>query len=84
MGFCKPITHTRRNPIPAGLTGMGTGTAGDTRGLPVLFTIYHRRGAFLLTLYVENDVHGPNYTRPSADLAEHEEPEWEVDRIVGH
>jgi hypothetical protein len=52
--------------------------------LPPTWRIHNAFHVFLLTLYVENDVHGPNYMRPPADLAEPEEPEWEVDRIVGH
>jgi hypothetical protein len=34
--------------------------------------------ALLLTPYVENEVHGPNYERPPAELTEQEE-EWEVE-----
>jgi hypothetical protein len=52
--------------------------------LPLTWHIHNTFHAFLLTPYVENDVHGPNYMRPPADLAKHEEPELEVDRIVGH
>ena len=40
--------------------------------------------ALLLTPYTKNEVHGPNYTRPPAELTEQEEEEWEVERIIGH
>ena len=39
---------------------------------------------FLLTPYVKNEIHGPNYMWPSAELTEHEGEEWEVECIVGH
>jgi len=40
-GCWKPMTPTHWNPrpvIPVGFTGTGTGTGGDTWGLPVPFT----------------------------------------------
>jgi len=39
---------------------------------------------FLLTPYIENDVHRLNYTRPPAELTEQEEEEWKVERIIRH
>jgi len=52
--------------------------------LPPTWRIHNAFHAFLLTPYIENDVHGPNYTRPPAELTEQEEKEWEVERIIGH
>ncbi len=52
--------------------------------LPATWRIHNAFHAFLLTPYVENEIHGPNYTRPPAELEEHEEAEWEVERIIGH
>jgi hypothetical protein len=52
--------------------------------LPVMWRIHNAFHAFLLTPYIENDIHGPNYTRPPAELAENEEEQWEVERIIGH
>ena len=40
--------------------------------------------AFLLTPYVENEIHGPNYMQPPAELEEHEGADWEVKCIIGH
>ena len=51
--------------------------------LPVTWRIHNAFHTFLLTLYVENEIHGPNYTRPPAELEEQEEAEWEVEHIVG-
>ena len=39
--------------------------------------------ASLLSPYRENDVHGPNYTRPPPDLIGTEE-EYEVEAIIAH
>jgi hypothetical protein len=39
--------------------------------------------ASLLTPYVENKVHGPNYPQPPPDIIDGE-PEWEIERIIGH
>jgi hypothetical protein len=52
--------------------------------LPPTWRIHNAFHALLLTPYVENEVHGPNYTRPPAELTEQEEEEWEVERIIGH
>ena len=52
--------------------------------LPAMWRIHNAFHAFLLTPYVENEIHGPNYARPPAELEEHEEAEWEVESIVGH
>jgi hypothetical protein len=46
-----------------------------------IHNVFH---ACLLTPYIENDVHGPNYTRPPAELTKGEDEEWEVERIIGH
>jgi hypothetical protein len=37
----------------------------------------------LLSPYVENTVHGPNYPQPPPDIIDGE-PEWEIERIIGH
>jgi hypothetical protein len=37
----------------------------------------------LLTPYVENKVHGPNYPQPPPDIIDGK-PEWEIERIIGH
>jgi hypothetical protein len=37
----------------------------------------------LLTPYTENEIYGPAYSRPPADIIEGE-PEWEDDRILKH
>ncbi len=50
--------------------------------LPTMWQIHNTFHAFLLTPYVENEIHGPNYTRPPAELEEHEEAEWEVECII--
>jgi len=47
--------------------------------LPPTWHIHNVFHAFLLTPYIENNVHGPNYTRPPAELTEQEEEEWEVE-----
>jgi len=47
--------------------------------LPPTWRIHNAFHAFLLTPYVENNVHGPNYTRPPTELTEQEEGEWEVE-----
>jgi len=52
--------------------------------LPPMWHIHNAFHAFLLTPYVKNDVHGPNYTRPPVELTEQEEEEWEVEQIIGH
>jgi hypothetical protein len=52
--------------------------------LPPTWRIHNSFHALLLTPYVENEVHGPNYTRPLAELIDGEEEEWEVERIIGH
>jgi hypothetical protein len=39
--------------------------------------------AALLTPYVQNEIYGPAYPRPPADIIEGE-PEWEIDRILKH
>jgi hypothetical protein len=52
--------------------------------LPPSWCIHNVFHVLLLTLCVENEVHGPNYTRPPAELTEQEEEEWEVERIIGH
>jgi hypothetical protein len=57
-----------------------------TYSLKLLLT-WHIHNAFhacLLTPYIENDIHGPNYTRPPAELIDGEDEEWEVERIIGH
>jgi hypothetical protein len=52
--------------------------------LPPTWRIHNAFRVFLLTPYIENDVHGPSYTRPPAELMEQEEEEWEVERIIRH
>jgi hypothetical protein len=47
--------------------------------LPPTWHIHNAFHALLLTPYTENEVHGPNYTRPPAELTEQEEEEWEVE-----
>ena len=49
-----------------------------------MWHIHNAFHVFLLTPYIKNDVHGPNYTRPPAELTEQEEEEWEVEWIIGH
>ena len=51
--------------------------------LPATWRIHNVFHAYLLTPYVENKIHGSNYVRPPAELKEHEEAEWEVERIIG-
>jgi len=51
--------------------------------LPTKWKLYDTFHASLLTPYKENDVHGPNYTRPPPDLINGEE-EWEIERIIRH
>jgi hypothetical protein len=46
--------------------------------LPPMWHIHNAFHALLLTPYTKNEVHGPNYTRPPAELTEQEEEEWEV------
>jgi hypothetical protein len=52
--------------------------------LPPTWHIHNVFHVLLLTLYTENEVHGPNYTRLPAELTEQEEEEWEVKCIIGH
>ncbi len=52
--------------------------------LPAMWRIRNAFHVFLLTPYVENEIHGLNYTQLSAELAEHEGEEWEVELIIGH
>jgi len=52
--------------------------------LPSTWRIHNAFHVCLLTPYVENDVHGPNYMRPPAELVNGEDEEWEVERIIGH
>jgi hypothetical protein len=52
--------------------------------LPPTWCIHNVFHTLLLTSYVKNEVHGPNYTRLPAELTEQEEEEWEVERIIGH
>jgi hypothetical protein len=52
--------------------------------LPPMWHIHNAFHALLLTPYTENEVHGPNYTRPPAEFTEQEEEEWEVERIIRH
>jgi hypothetical protein len=51
--------------------------------LPEKWRMYNVFHASLLTPYRENEVHGPNFTRPPPDLIDNE-PEWEVERIIRH
>jgi len=51
--------------------------------LPIKWKLYDTFHASLLTPYKENDVHGPNYTRPPPDLIDGEE-EWEIEHIIRH
>ena len=51
--------------------------------LPTQWKIHPVFHACLLTRYQENEVHGPNFTRPPPDLVEGEE-EWEVEAIIAH
>jgi len=45
-----------------------------------IHNVFH---ATLLRPYVENDIYGPNYPRPPAELVDGEE-EFEVEQILGH
>jgi len=49
--------------------------------LPEQWNLYDTFHASLLTPYKENEVHGPNYTRPPPDLVDGEE-EWEIEHII--
>jgi hypothetical protein len=49
-------------------------------GAPLQIPTFH---ASLLTPYIENDVHGENFTRPTPDLI-HGEEHWEIERILSH
>ena len=51
--------------------------------LPDKWKIHNIFHATLLTLYQENETHGPNYTQPPPDIVDNE-PEWEVERIICH
>jgi hypothetical protein len=51
--------------------------------LPKHWKMRNNFHACLLTLYTENEIYGPAYPRPPADIVEGE-PEWEVDRILKH
>ena len=51
--------------------------------LPPHWKMYNTFHAVLLTPYTENDIHGPAYPKPPADIIDRE-PEWEVDRIIKH
>ena len=51
--------------------------------IPSKWKIYNTFHASLLSPYCKNDVHGPNYTRPPADLIRTEE-EYEVEAIIAH
>jgi len=51
--------------------------------LPLKWKIHPVFHASLLTHYHENDIHGPNYERPSPDIIEGSE-EFEVEKIIQH
>ena len=51
--------------------------------LPPHWKMYNTFHAVLLTPYTENDIHGPAYPQPPADIIDGE-PEWEVDCIIKH
>lgn len=51
--------------------------------LPITWKIHPVFHASFLTLYHENNTHGPNYTRPPPDVID-EQDEYEVEAIVGH
>jgi hypothetical protein len=51
--------------------------------LPTTWRIHPMFHATLLSRYQENEVHGPNYSRPPPDLIEGEE-EFEVEAIAVH
>ena len=51
--------------------------------IPSKWKIHNMFHASLLSPYHENDVHGPNYTRPPPDLIGTEE-EYEVEAIIAH
>jgi hypothetical protein len=51
--------------------------------IPPRWKIHPVFHAKLLSPFKENDIHGPNFIRPPADLMEEEE-EFEVEAIVGH
>ena len=51
--------------------------------LPMTWNIYNVFHSSLLSPYHENEVHGPNFTRPPSDLINREE-EYEVEHVVNH
>ena len=51
--------------------------------LPMTWNIHNVFHSSLLSPYHENEVHGPNFTRPPPDLI-NEEEEYEVERVVNH
>ncbi|EIW51218.1 uncharacterized protein TRAVEDRAFT_100017, partial [Trametes versicolor FP-101664 SS1] len=48
--------------------------------LPITWKIHPVFHASFLTLYHENNTHGPNYTRPPPDVID-EQDEYEVEAI---
>jgi hypothetical protein len=51
--------------------------------LPDTWRIHPVFHAYLLSPYIENEVHGPNYLKPPAELINGQE-EYEVEAIIGH
>lgn len=79
LGYNKKISTKREGPFKI---IRKLGPVNFVLELPQGWKIHQAFHASLLTPYVENEVHGPNYTRPPPEQLEN--PEWEVERILKH
>jgi len=80
MSYNKKITTKREGPF---LITEVLGPVNYRLKLPDKWKHHDTFHASLLTPYKENDIHGPNFPQPPADLVEGHE-EFEVERILRH
>jgi len=80
MSYNKKITTKREGPF---LITEVLGPVNYRLKLPDKWKHHDTFHASLLTPYKENDIHGPNFPQPPADLIEGHE-EFEVERILRH
>ncbi len=80
LPYNKKITMKREGPFKV-LDKLGPVTY--RLELPKKWKMHPKFHAALLTHYKENQVHGPNYTRPSPDIIQGQE-EYEVECIIRH
>jgi hypothetical protein len=80
LNYNKKITTKREGPFV--ITEV-LGPLNYRLKLPPKWKTYNTFHASLLTPYVENRTHGPNYPQPHPDIV-NDKPEWEVERILRH